>query len=200
MKDNTTTNTFKVIPKLDYHLLGTDIKLKAGQTYQAVDATNQPDWKARGLIFVLLDANDQDGPSMLLERAEYDRAQDDVTMTADQARAIVQGFLDLVRGRSGVRLDFRNYWSGDRLASVEAYRGDRNMIRRQTLAFDKAWRDIAWRNQHDLACALICASRSSRIEWNHDRQAWSYCAGQYMPTEIRAQGAMVASTAKRMMA
>lgn len=35
------------------HLLGTDIRLEKGHEYDAVDATNQPDWEAKGLVFVI---------------------------------------------------------------------------------------------------------------------------------------------------
>jgi hypothetical protein len=123
-------------------------------------------------------------------------AFDPLAITNDQASEIVGGFLSLVRGRSLVRMDFRNY--GER----ESYLIDRNTIRRQTLAFDKAWREIAWRNKHDLACALIVASRhafSGRIEYNHERASWSYCVGMYQPTEIRSAGASVARQAKRIL-
>lgn len=116
-----------------------------------------------------------------------------IAMTTDQATEIVDGFLHLVRCRNAVRLDFRDY--GER----EFYLQDRNTIRRQTLAFDKAWREIAWRNKHDLACALIVASRPSRIEWNAERKAWSYCVGQYQPTEIRCAGESVVKHAKRIL-
>jgi len=119
-------------------------------------------------------------------------ASDNLAMTEEKASAIIAGFLSLVRGRSLVRLDFRNY--GER----EYYLHDRNIIRRQTLAFDKAWREIAWRNKHDLACALIVASRSAfsgRIEYNHDRASWSYCVGLYAPTEIRLAGQQVVKSA-----
>ena len=115
-------------------------------------------------------------------------------MTTEQAQVIVSGFIGLVRGRSAVRLDFRNYWSGDRASSVEGYNQDRNTIRRQTLALDQAWRLISWRNPISLACALIVASRtefSGRVEFNEVKQTWSYCTGQYMPTEIRRAGEMV---------
>lgn len=123
-------------------------------------------------------------------------ASDSLAMTTEQAQAIIDGFLHLVRGRSLVRLDFRNY--GER----ESYLMDRNTIRRQTLAFDKAWREIAWRNKHDLACALIVASRSAfsgRIEYNHEQSSWSYCSGQYAPTEIRRAGEMVALSTQRIL-
>ena len=121
-------------------------------------------------------------------------------MTTEQAQAIVSGFIGLVRSRSAVRLDFRNYWSGDRASSMEGYNQDRNTIRRQTLALDKAWRLISWRNPISLACALIVASRtefSGRIKFNEIKQSWHYCAGQYMPTEIRLAGEMVVNRAAK---
>jgi hypothetical protein len=120
-------------------------------------------------------------------------ASDSLAMTTEQAQAIIDGFLHLVRGRSSVRLDFRNY--GER----ESYLQDRNTIRRQTLAFDKTWSEIKWRNDHDLACALIVASAPSRIEWNAESRAWSYCVGMYQPTEIRSAGESVARQAKRIL-
>ena len=121
-------------------------------------------------------------------------------MTTEQAKAIVSGFIGLVRSRSAVRLDFRNYWSVDRASSMEGYLQDRNTIRRQTLAFDKAWRLISWRNPISLACALIVASRTEfcgRIEFNEIKQSWHYCPGQYMPTEIRRAGEMVVNRAAK---
>ena len=121
-------------------------------------------------------------------------------MTTEQAQAIVSGFIGLVRSRSAVRLDFRNYWSVDRASSMEAYLQDRNTIRRQTLAFDTAWRQISWRNPISLACALIVTSRtefSGRIKFNEVKQTWSYCAGQYMPTEIRLAGERVVNRAAK---
>lgn len=120
--------------------------------------------------------------------------QNTLTMTTDpNAAEIVNKFFHLVRGRAAVRLDFRDY--GDR----DAYLHDRNMIRRQTLAFDKAWREIKWRNNNDLACALIMACKTSRIEWNAENKNWSYCVGQYQPTEIRCAGESVAKQAKRIL-
>jgi len=43
---------FKVRPKENYKLLGTNAVLDKNLVYLAIDATNQPDWKAGGLIFV----------------------------------------------------------------------------------------------------------------------------------------------------
>ena len=51
----------KVKPKENYKLLGTSIVLNKNKTYNAVIATNQPNYKKKGLIFVdgvLLNANE----------------------------------------------------------------------------------------------------------------------------------------------
>ena len=52
-----------VKPIIDYKLCGTNVTLDSNKVYNAVHATNQPDWEKHGLIFV-------DG--LLLERGEYE--------------------------------------------------------------------------------------------------------------------------------
>jgi len=52
----------RVKPKLDYHLTGTSITLDSSKVYEAIHATNQPDWEEKEKIFV-------DG--VLLEKGEY---------------------------------------------------------------------------------------------------------------------------------
>jgi hypothetical protein len=42
----------KVKPNESYKLLGTSISLVKGRVYKAAIATNQPDYKKKGLIFV----------------------------------------------------------------------------------------------------------------------------------------------------
>jgi len=65
-----------VIPKLSYYQLGTDIKLEAGVPHRAEDATNQPDWKAKGLLFVHENGSDLDDcRCILLGRDDYRRAK-----------------------------------------------------------------------------------------------------------------------------
>ena len=49
-----------VIPKRSFRLLGTDIELQGGIPHRAEDATNQPDWKAKGLLFVYENGSDLD--------------------------------------------------------------------------------------------------------------------------------------------
>jgi len=65
----------KIIPHLNFHLTGTDYKLRlvAGNVYPAMPATNQPDHESRGLIFVPFDPADSEfeGDSILLENGDY---------------------------------------------------------------------------------------------------------------------------------
>ena len=53
----------RVKPKMNFKLLGTSITLNKTMTYEAVPATNQPDWEAKGLVFV---------NEMLLSKDDYD--------------------------------------------------------------------------------------------------------------------------------
>lgn len=52
----------RVRPKMNYHLLGTEIKLDKTKVYEAEEARNQPYYKERGLVFV---------EGVLLARNEY---------------------------------------------------------------------------------------------------------------------------------
>tara|TARA_R100000781_G_C4035318_1_gene112038 strand:+ start:338 stop:511 length:174 start_codon:yes stop_codon:yes gene_type:complete len=52
----------KVKPKRNYKLLGTSIVLNKDKIYNAVIATNQPNYKEKGLIFV---------NEVLLNKKEY---------------------------------------------------------------------------------------------------------------------------------
>ena len=52
----------RVRPLESYKLLGTEIKLDKTKVYDAVPATNQPDWETKGLMFV---------GEVLLSRDEY---------------------------------------------------------------------------------------------------------------------------------
>ena len=61
----------KVIPKRDYKLLGTDIRVTAGKVYDAVPASNQPDYKEKGKIFITNAENDVTGLGFLFETGEY---------------------------------------------------------------------------------------------------------------------------------
>ena len=109
-------------------------------------------------------------------------------------QSVVDGFIAIATNRTLVRLDGRLYGG-----SREAYLGDRNRIRRDTLAFRNAWREIRWRNPDSLAPALVKAGRwafSGRLSYDDSRGEWEYCTGQYTPTEIRRAAYQVALAAK----
>lgn len=57
----------KVRPNDNYRLLGTLVRLDKNKIYEAVKATNQPDYKEKGKIFVVVDPL----TSFLLEKGEY---------------------------------------------------------------------------------------------------------------------------------
>lgn len=59
----------QIKPKLNYQFLGTNIKLDNTKVYNAVLATNQPDYIEKGKIFVIL----PDNQSVLLDNTEYER-------------------------------------------------------------------------------------------------------------------------------
>ena len=109
---------------------------------------------------------------------------------------IIDGFNALAYSRTAVRLDFRDYWNGRHAESVEAYRGDRNRVRRSTRELDNAWKALApWRFNPDglqrLAAALVEVSGGERFHFNKSLNKWAYITGQYTPTEIRFQAARV---------
>jgi hypothetical protein len=52
----------KIKPKLNYNLLGTKIRLNKNKIYNGIIATNQPNYKKAGLIFV---------NEILLNKKEY---------------------------------------------------------------------------------------------------------------------------------
>lgn len=47
-----------------------------GRTYRAVPATNQPDWQAKGLVFVSKTLRDGREVELLLSRADYVAAKE----------------------------------------------------------------------------------------------------------------------------
>ena len=53
----------KIKPNSDFSLLGTGLKIKKGNIYNALPATNQPEWREKGKIFV---------EEILLEKGEYE--------------------------------------------------------------------------------------------------------------------------------
>jgi len=59
----------KIQPKLNYSMSGYG-QLNKDKIYSAVDATNQPNWKEEGKIFV--EANDDLTIELLLKQGEYE--------------------------------------------------------------------------------------------------------------------------------
>lgn len=59
----------KIQPKLNYSMSGYG-QLNKDKIYSAVDATNQPNWKEEGKIFV--EANDDLTIELLLKIGEYE--------------------------------------------------------------------------------------------------------------------------------
>lgn len=53
----------RVIPRMNFKMMGTSETLDKTKAYMATKATNQPDWKAKGLIFV---------GNFLLSKDDYD--------------------------------------------------------------------------------------------------------------------------------
>lgn len=58
-------------PKMNYKMLGTDLELDSSKTYFAIDATNQPNWRKEGKIFVIIPDKYHGDSSFLLEKGEY---------------------------------------------------------------------------------------------------------------------------------
>jgi len=59
----------KIQPKLNYSMSGYG-QLNKDKIYSTVDATNQPNWKEEGKIFV--EANDDLTIELLLKKGEYE--------------------------------------------------------------------------------------------------------------------------------
>ena len=53
--------SIKIKPNKNYHLLGTSIRLNKDKVYDGIIATNQPNYKGKGLMFcgdILLNKNE----------------------------------------------------------------------------------------------------------------------------------------------
>lgn len=123
--------------------------------------------------------------------------QPTLKLTTATPEQIVHGFKKMAFSRSLVRLDFRNYWNGNRADSIGYYRQDRNRIRRQTRLLEKSVKDLFWRSDEILSEALVYASKGERLNFDPVRQKWEYITGQYTPTEIRFEAYRVAVNALR---
>ena len=61
-KKNGVRRTIRVRPLMDYHLVGTEVKISRKTIYVATIASNQPNYVERGLVFV---------KGILLDNTEY---------------------------------------------------------------------------------------------------------------------------------
>ena len=62
----------KIKPNLNYHLLGTKIRLDKNQEYNFIPASNIPNYKEKGLIFVEIEGGEGcSGSGFLLNKTEY---------------------------------------------------------------------------------------------------------------------------------
>jgi len=63
----------RVQPLNDFRMLGTQIHVSKDKVYDAIHATNQPNWKERGLIFIVGAEGDLIGEPLgfLLDKTDY---------------------------------------------------------------------------------------------------------------------------------
>jgi hypothetical protein len=75
----------RVVPRKNYHLVGTGIRLDCRKVYNAVPATNQPYYKERGLVHITFGDSDA---SMLLKEGEYDVVKETRCGECDNCRKL----------------------------------------------------------------------------------------------------------------
>ena len=61
----------RVQPLNDFRMLGTQIHVSKDKVYDAIHATNQPNWKERGLIFIVGAEGDSTDLGFLLDKTDY---------------------------------------------------------------------------------------------------------------------------------
>jgi|TARA_R100000084_G_C4647547_1_gene147662 hypothetical protein len=61
----------RVRPLNDFKMLGSGIQVSKDKIYDAVHATNQPNWESRGLIFIVNAEGDSSGIGFLLDSTDY---------------------------------------------------------------------------------------------------------------------------------
>ena len=61
----------RVQPLNDFRMLGTQIHVSKDKVYDAINATNQPNWKERGLIFIVGAEGDSTDLGFLLDKTDY---------------------------------------------------------------------------------------------------------------------------------
>ena len=62
----------RVRPLNDFKMLSTRISVSKDKVYDAIPATNQPDWKERGLIFIQGAEGDTSDIGFLLDNTDYE--------------------------------------------------------------------------------------------------------------------------------
>lgn len=62
----------RVRPLNDFKMLSTRISVSKDKVYDAIPATNQPDWEERGLIFIQGAEGDVTDIGFLLDKTEYE--------------------------------------------------------------------------------------------------------------------------------
>ena len=61
----------RVQPLNNFRMLGTQIHVSKDKVYDAIHATNQPNWKERGLIFIVGAEGDSTDLGFLLDKTDY---------------------------------------------------------------------------------------------------------------------------------
>jgi len=61
----------KVRPLNDFRMLGSGISVSKDKVYDAIYATNQPNWQERGLIFIQGAEGDTSDIGFLLDQTDY---------------------------------------------------------------------------------------------------------------------------------
>ena len=60
----------RVTPLNDFKMLGTRIRVSKDKIYDAIHATNQPNWESRGLVFIMNAEGDTTELGFLLDSTE----------------------------------------------------------------------------------------------------------------------------------
>lgn len=62
----------RVRPRNDFKMLGTEIQVSKDKIYDAIHATNQPNWESRGLVFIINAEGDTTELGFLLDPTDYE--------------------------------------------------------------------------------------------------------------------------------
>lgn len=116
-------------------------------------------------------------------------------MTTQTAFGILESFKGFVNRRTAVRLEAGNYQG-----APDAYREDRNRIRRDTARFKRAYSKGYAYGAEAFAAAISDACKGSRLTYKGvDHKTglpdWEFTPCQYSPVEIRWHAADIAQRA-----